>query len=56
MDLTDTEIIQVNISGYDKPGLTTSLTDILAKYDAFILDIGQARWATGASIYMSRKF
>ena len=42
MDLTDTEIIQVNISGYDKPGLTTSLTDILAKYDAFILDIGQA--------------
>jgi len=42
MDLTGTEIIQVNISGYDKPGLTTSLTDILAKYDAFILDIGQA--------------
>ncbi len=42
MDLRDNEIIQVNISGYDKPGLTTSLTDILAKYDAFILDIGQA--------------
>ena len=42
MDLTDNEIIQVNISGYDKPGLTTALTDILAKYDAFILDIGQA--------------
>ena len=42
MDLTDKEIIQVNISGYDKPGLTTALTDILAKYDAFILDIGQA--------------
>ena len=42
MDLTGNEIIQVNISGYDKPGLTTSLTDILAKYDAFILDIGQA--------------
>lgn len=37
-----TEIIQVNISGEDKPGLTTALTGILSKYDAFILDIGQA--------------
>ncbi len=36
------EIIQINISGLDKPGMTTSLTEILAKYDAFILDIGQA--------------
>lgn len=42
MDLRDNEIIQVNIYGTDKPGLTTALTDILAKYDAFILDIGQA--------------
>ena len=36
------EIIQVNISGADKPGMTTSLAEILARYDAFILDIGQA--------------
>lgn len=36
------EIIQINISGEDKPGLTTSLTDILARHDAFILDIGQS--------------
>ena len=36
------EIIQINISGEDKPGLTSSLTHILAQYDAFILDIGQA--------------
>lgn len=36
------EIIQINISGEDKPGLTSSLTSILANYDAFILDIGQA--------------
>ncbi|MFI3281730.1 MAG: phosphoserine phosphatase SerB [Rikenellaceae bacterium] len=36
------EIIQINISGTDKPGMTSSLTAILAKYDAFILDIGQA--------------
>lgn len=42
MDLRDTEIIQVNISGDDKPGLVHELTTILAKYDAFILDIGQA--------------
>ena len=41
MDLRDKEIIQVNISGEDKPGLTTALADILARYDAFILDIGQ---------------
>lgn len=38
----DIEIIQVNISGDDKPGLTTALMDILARYDAYILDIGQA--------------
>ena len=36
------EIIQVNISGTDKPGMTSSLAEILARYDAFILDIGQA--------------
>ena len=41
MDLRDKEIIQVNISGEDKLGLTTALADILARYDAFILDIGQ---------------
>lgn len=40
--MKDVEIIQVNISGDDKPGLTTALTGILAKYDAGILDIGQA--------------
>ena len=36
------EIIQVNISGEDNPGITASLTGILARYDAFILDIGQS--------------
>ncbi|MBO7510259.1 MAG: phosphoserine phosphatase SerB, partial [Bacteroidales bacterium] len=36
------EIIQVNIYGQDKPGLASALTDILARYDAFVLDIGQA--------------
>ncbi|MFR9650718.1 MAG: phosphoserine phosphatase SerB [Rikenellaceae bacterium] len=39
---TISEVIQVNIMGDDKPGVTSSLTEILARYDAFILDIGQA--------------
>lgn len=36
------EIIQVNISGDDQPGLTAALTEIIARYGADILDIGQA--------------
>ncbi len=36
------EIILVSISGEDKPGVTASLTEILARYNANILDIGQA--------------
>lgn len=36
------EIILVNVSGSDKPGLTVSLTSILSAYNANILDIGQA--------------
>jgi len=36
------EIILINITGKDKPGLTSSLTNILALYDVTILDIGQA--------------
>lgn len=40
--MEDIEIIQVNISGDDRPGLTTAFTDILARYGAEILDIGQA--------------
>jgi phosphoserine phosphatase len=36
------EIILLNISGQDKPGLTSSLTGVLAEYGAKILDIGQA--------------
>ena len=36
------EIFLLNISGQDKPGLTSNLTSVLAEYDAKILDIGQA--------------
>ncbi len=37
-----TEIFLLNISGQDKPGLTSGLTNVLALYGAKILDIGQA--------------
>lgn len=37
-----TELILVRITGEDRPGLTASITEILAKYDTTILDIGQA--------------
>ncbi len=36
------EIILITINGQDKPGVTAALTSILARYDADILDIGQA--------------
>jgi phosphoserine phosphatase len=36
------EIILINITGQDRPGLTSSLTNILAQYEVAILDIGQA--------------
>lgn len=36
------ELILINISGMDRPGVTSALTEILARYDAQILDIGQA--------------
>lgn len=39
---TPVEIIQINISGLDQPGMISSLTSILAAYEATILDIGQA--------------
>lgn len=36
------ELILINISGNDHPGLTAALTEVLARYDATILDIGQS--------------
>ncbi len=41
-DMNKHEIILMNITGEDKPGVTSSLTEILGKYNATILDIGQA--------------
>ena len=42
MQPLSTELILIRVTGEDRPGLTASVTDILAKYDATILDIGQA--------------
>lgn len=36
------EIILINVSGEDRPGVTSSLTSILAEYEAVVLDVGQA--------------
>ncbi len=36
------EIILINVSGEDQPGLTSSLMGILAEYNIGVLDIGQA--------------
>jgi len=37
-----TELVLIRVSGADKPGLTASITAILAQYNVTILDIGQA--------------
>lgn len=36
------EIILINVAGADRPGVTASLTAILASFDVNVLDIGQA--------------
>jgi len=37
-----TELVLINISGEDKPGLTAAINELLAEFDIDILDIGQA--------------
>lgn len=41
-DNTVNELILLNISGEDKPGLTSAITGLLGSFDIDILDIGQA--------------
>ena len=36
------EVILITVSGQDRPGLTAALTDVLARYDITVLDIGQS--------------
>ena len=40
--IKDQELILLGITGEDRPGLTASIMNILAKYDVHIQDIGQA--------------
>lgn len=40
--MQDIELILINITGSDRPGVTSALTEILARHEAHILDIGQA--------------
>ena len=42
MENNSIELILINISGQDRPGASSALTEILAKHEADILDIGQA--------------
>ena len=36
------DILLINVSGQDKPGVTSTLTKLLAQFDVTVLDIGQA--------------
>jgi len=40
----------IRITGHDRPGLTHALTSILARYDARVLDIGQASVHDGLAL------
>ena len=42
MDINVTELVLINISGEDKPGLTAAINELLAEFDIDFLDIGQA--------------
>ena len=42
MDINVTELVLINISGEDKPGLTAAINELLAEFHIDILDIGQA--------------
>lgn len=42
MEPSNTELILIRITGEDRPGLTSSIMGILARYDVTVLDIGQA--------------
>lgn len=42
MLLPESRVLLINITGHDKPGVTHALSQILARFSARILDIGQA--------------
>ena len=40
--IMEREFILINIIGFDKPGVTSAVTEVLGKYGAFVQDIGQS--------------
>lgn len=42
MNTQDRSIVLINLSGNDRPGITSAISEILANYGVDILDIGQA--------------
>ena len=38
----NSEFILINIIGFDKPGVTSAVTEVLGRYDAYVQDIGQS--------------
>src|SRR5688572_2315282 len=42
LTLSDACVLLISISGHDKPGVTYSVTEVLAHFKTRILDIGQA--------------
>lgn len=37
-----TELVLINVSGEDKPGLTAAISELLGEFDVDVLDVGQA--------------
>ena len=42
LTLPDARVLLVNVTGHDRPGLTHQLTEVLAHFEARVLDVGQA--------------
>ena len=36
------EVLMINVSGKDRPGVTSAVTNVLSRFDSTLLDIGQA--------------
>lgn len=57
MKTPDRSIVLINISGHDRPGITSAITEILANNQADVLDIGQAvihdTLALGLLVYLT---
>ena len=53
-DTMQREFILINIIGFDKPGVTSAVTEVLGKYGAFVQDIAQYPHSRGRSRHKRR--